>query len=234
MALSRLTKTSITGEDVNKMSREQLENYIKNAAKKSNMSLRSLEKTGYSTASRAYRYIKRHFFDEPDMMTTNKNGEKSFRTSVRKDESIQSLRHRAAVIANFRNAPSHTAKGVERQYKKAYDMWRRGVAEKRAATTASVEGRKITKKDIEREMKNLSSDSKTSATWFADQWGAFTEEQYKIAQRGSDTVAKLINEGYTADEIMEALERMKDFSVSESVDRYKETIENFIKGNTST
>ncbi len=216
MALSRLTKQHISAEDVNKMTRAELEKYIKNAAKKSNMSLRDLEKTGFSRASRAYRYAKKNLFDDTNLMSYNKKGQKIFRTSVRKDETVNQLRHRASRIANFRNAPSHTSEGVKKQYKKAYESWVKARAKKNMTG-------EYTRAQLQAEEKRLKTEK--SEQWFGEQWGAFTEEQYKFMQRGSDTVAVLINEGYTADQIVQAIESIeKDAPREADLDRYRDII----------
>lgn len=217
MALPRLSKQHISAEDINKMSRTELERYIVNAAKKSNMAMRDLEKTGFSKASRAYRYAKKNLFDDTKLMSYNKQGQKIFRTSVRKDETINDLRHRASKIANFRNAPSHTSVGVKKQYKKAYETWIKARAKKNMTGD-------YTDAQLQAEEKRLKTER--SEQWFGEQWGAFTEEQYRFMQRGSEVVAILINEGYTAEQIVQAIQSIEDEAPREAdLDRYREIIQ---------
>lgn len=194
----------ITAEDLNRYSVKELEKYIYRTAKKANLDLRALEREGYASGSRAYKYVKALSFDG-DIVGVNKNGEIYFRT--RHDtQSRAKLLHIASEIAGFKGAATHTSKGVQRAYSKAYNTYLNKRAEEiageREGTIApSRAGVLKAKRELE---------GRTDKNWFNNQWGRLGKEAYKRAKMMSETVAQLFEQSFSARQVVRAMNRIGD------------------------
>lgn len=198
-----------TVEDLKRMSLKELEKVLPNLAKKANMDLRALENAEAASGSVAYRYIKKLAFDGDDVKK-NRQGKPYFPTVIKResgesdDEYRHKLLHHTALIANFRSKPTHTVKGVESAYDKTYQTWLIKRATELAAERYQVE--KPTPAQVEvlrREIDNMA-----GKAHFNQAWGDFNKEQYEYMQRHSEVVAVLISEGYKAEELVQALDKM--------------------------
>lgn len=214
----------ITAEILNTYSVEQLKAYINRTAKKSNLDLRALEAAGAAKGSSAYRYIKTKAFDakqsgkfkkEDATIGINKKGEFYFKTNFTGKESRAELLHRASIIANFKGAKTHTVSGVERAYDKSYQTYINRKSRRLAEEKYGIG--KATKAQILKEKIALQTDEKKAA--FNEAWASLNKEQYKQASRMSEQVAELFLRGYTASEVMEAIDKIgEEYSVQEYID----------------
>lgn len=215
-----------TVDDLRKMTLKELEKVYPNMAKKANMDLRALEKADAAKGSRAYRYIKKLSFDQ-DEVKKNAQGNPYFQTSIRreKDESDRDYRHRifrqAVLIAQFRSKPTHTVKGVEKAYEKTYQTW----LNRRAAKLAGERyGSNATKAQVLKVKKEI--DTMSGKAHFNQAWGDFNKDQYIYMQHHSEVVAILISEGYKADELLQALDKMDSFEKSDpAMNRWRELMD---------
>lgn len=107
---------------VSKMSKEELNKLIGQLGKTANTRLRSLEKAGYSDASKAYRYISRLAFDDSKNFSRTKKGQIKF--NVRQAETVQEARQRLNQIIKFLGAKTSTPGGVKRQYEQMAESLR--------------------------------------------------------------------------------------------------------------
>ena len=194
----RNTRQRITAEVLNKYSEAQLDKYIEQMGKSANRHLTALEKEGASSGSKAYSYVQGLAHDKAYASHTEKP---RFRTTTT-GESFQQKKAHAAEIQRFFSAKTHTVKGVERAYKRAYKTFIHNWAvmaaeEKKGIGNAS-------KADIMRQEERIR--GKVSASDFNQAWGSFNHDQYEKAKHISDVVADLIVEGYSGAEIARALD----------------------------
>lgn len=213
-----------TVEDLKRMSLKELEKVLPNLAKKANMDLRALENAQAAKGSRAYRYIQKLSFDGDDVKK-NREGKPYFQTSIKREagESDRDYRHRllhhTALIATFRSKPTHTAKGVENAYDKTYQTWLQRRATKLAGERFGT--MKPSKAQIEQVKAEI--DTMSGKAHFNQAWGDFNKDQYEYMQRHSEVVAILISEGYDADELVQALDKMDEFEKSDpAMNRWRE------------
>lgn len=198
MSKAKNPRQRITGEVLNKYSKEQLEKYINQMGKKANRHLAALEKAESEKGSKAYRYIQTLAHDKKYATHTEKP---RFRTTT-KGESFQEMKTHAAEIQHFFSARTHTVHGVERAYKKTYDTY---IHHKALQAVESEKGLgNATKAEVmkaEHELKN-----KISKEDFNGAWGDLTASQYEKAKTISSIVADLIEEGFSGAEIGKALD----------------------------
>lgn len=231
----------ITAEQLNKMTTAQLKAYINRTAKKANRDLRALEAAGAAGGSRAYQYLEAVAFDKKkgrttavknektgeterkpiqsreNIVGTNKKGEIYFKTNFTGKESRGQLLSRAAMIAGFKGAKTNTVRGVEKAYEKTYNTYVNKRAREIAKERASKEGRRYTRADILSAKRDIQ--SMADKDFFNSQWGALSKEQYEIAKRQSGETAKFFASGYTADELMEAINKLgEEQTLAEYVD----------------
>lgn len=194
----RNTRQKITGEVLNKYTKEQLEKYINQMGKKANRHLAALEKAESEKGSKAYRYIQTLAHDKKYATHTEKP---RFRTTV-KGESFQEMKTHAAEIQHFFEARTHTVHGVERAYKKTYDTY---IHHKALQAVESKKGLgNATKAEVMKAEGELR--KKISKEAFNGAWGDLTATQYEKAKTISDIVADLIEEGFSGSEIGKALD----------------------------
>ena len=213
----------ITAENLNNYNVAQLKAYINRTAKKANLDLRALEKAGVQSGSRAYKYVETVAFDakkqkrgkESGAIAVNKKGQAYFKTNFTGKETRAQLLKRAAQISAFKKAKTHTVAGVEKAYEKSYQTYINKKARELAEEKKGMG--KATKADIMAAKRKLQSSSGASA--FNQAWGSFNSEQYARAKRQSEQVAELILNGYTADEIISALDAVGE---DQSLDEYRE------------
>lgn len=231
----------ITGEQLNRMTTAQLKAYINRTAKKANRDLRALEAAGAASGSRAYQYLEAVAFDKKQGRTTavknevtgeterkpiqsrehivgtNKKGEIYFKTNFTGKETRGQLLSRAAMIAGFKGSKTNTVRGVEKAYEKTYNTYVNKRSREIAKERASKEGRRYTRADILKAKRDIQSMS--DKDFFNSQWGSLSKEQYEIAKRQSGETAKFFASGYTADELMQAVEKLgEEQTLSEYVD----------------
>lgn len=188
----------ITGEVLNKYTKEQLEKYINQMGKKANRHLAALEKAESQKGSKAYRYIQTLAHDNKYATHTERP---RFRTTT-KDESFQEMKTHAAEIQHFFAARTHTVHGVERAYKKTYDTY---IHHKALQAVESEKGLgNATKAEVMKAEGELR--KKISKEAFNGAWGDLTATQYEKAKTISDIVADLIEEGFSGAEIGKALD----------------------------
>lgn len=188
----------ITGEVLNKYTKEQLEKYINQMGKKANRHLAALEKAESEKGSKAYRYIQTLAHDKKYATHTEKP---RFRTTT-KGESFQEMKSHAAEIQHFFQARTHTVHGVERAYKKTYDTY---IHHKALQAVESEKGLgNATKAEVMKAEGELR--KKISKEDFNGAWGDLTATQYEKAKTISDIVADLIEEGFSGAEIGKALD----------------------------
>ena len=205
----------ITAEQLNNYSKAQLETYIYRTAKKANLDLRALEKAGADAGSQAYKKVRALAFDG-DIVSTNKKGQIYFKGSF-KGQTVQQLRHIAKEIATFKASKTHTPAGVERAYHKAYKTY----INKRAAEIAGEEEGTISpsRAGVLKAKRQL--ESQVSKNWFNNQWGAFSKEMYSKAKMMSETVAQLMEQGYSARQIAISINKIGE---DHSLDEYKQAM----------
>lgn len=192
------TRQRITGEVLNKYTKEQLEKYINQMGKKANRHLAALEKAESEKGSKAYRYIQTLAHDNKYATHTERP---RFRTTT-KDESFQEMKSHAAEIQHFFQARTHTVHGVERAYKKTYDTY---IHHKALQAVESEKGLgNATKAEVMKAEGELR--KKISKEAFNGAWGDLTATQYEKAKTISDIVADLIEEGFSGAEIGKALD----------------------------
>lgn len=189
----------ITGEVLNKYTKEQLEKYINQMGKKANRHLAALEKAESEKGSKAYKYIQSLAHDNKYATHTERP---RFRTTTAGDKSFQEMKSHAAEIQHFFQARTHTVHGVERAYKKTYDTYIHHKA------LQLVEGEKGLGNATKAEVMKAEADlrGKISKEDFNSAWGALTASQYEKAKTISDIVADLIEEGFSGAEIGKALD----------------------------
>lgn len=192
------TRQRITGEVLNKYTKEQLEKYINQMGKKANRHLAALEKAESEKGSKAYRYIQTLAHDNKYATHTERP---RFRTTT-KDESFQEMKSHAAEIQHFFQARTHTVYGVERAYKKTYETY---IHHKALQAVESEKGLgNATKAEVMKAEGELR--KKISKEAFNGAWGDLTATQYEKAKTISDIVADLIEEGFSGAEIGKALD----------------------------
>ena len=205
----------ITAEQLNNYSKAQLETYIYRTAKKANLDLRALEKAGADAGSQAYKKVRSLAFDG-DIVSTNKKGQIYFKGSYH-DKSRGQLLHIASEIARFKASKTHTPAGVERAYHKAYKTY----VNKRAAEIAGEEEGTISpsRAGVLKAKRQL--ESQVSKNWFNNQWGAFSKKMYIKAKMMSETVAQLMEQGYSARQIAISINKIGE---EHSLDEYKQAM----------
>lgn len=193
----------ISAEELNKYSKEQLENYIYKTAKKANLDLRALERAGAAKGSAAYRYVKKLAFDD-QIVSTNKKGQIYFKTRHDKDLSVQKLRSIAKELRLFKASKTHTPAGVVRAYSKAFKTY----TDKRAQDIAGQREGTIypSKAGVLKAKRQL--EKQSDKNWFNTQWGRMSAKAYKEAKRMSETVATLFSEGYSARQVVRAMNKI--------------------------
>lgn len=195
---SRNTRQKITGEVLNKYTKEQLEKYINQMGKKANRHLAALEKAESEKGSKAYKYIQTLAHDNKYAKHTERP---RFKT-VTEGESFQEMKSHAAEIQHFFQARTHTVHGVERAYKKTYDTY---IHHKALQAVESEKGLgNATKAEVMKAEGELR--KKISKEAFNGAWGDLTATQYEKAKTISDIVADLIEEGFSGAEIGKALD----------------------------
>lgn len=205
----------ITAEQLNSYSKQQLETYIYRTAKKANLDLRALEKAGADAGSQAYKKVRALSFDG-EIVRTNKQGQIYFKGSYH-DKTRGQLLHIASEIATFKASKTHTPAGVERAYHKAYKTY----VNKRAAEIAGEEEGTISpsRAGVLKAKRQL--ESQVDKNWFNTQWGTFSKEMYSKAKMMSETVAQLMEQGYSARQIAISVNKIGE---EHSLDEYKQAM----------
>lgn len=115
-----------TMQDINKMSRKQLESFIRNKGKTANTRLTALQKSEYASSSKALSYVQKEAYYKPSRYSETKTGFIKFEIATTKltkgkttAQSMAVLRGQAKEIQNFLNAKSSTLKGIKNAYEKA-------------------------------------------------------------------------------------------------------------------
>lgn len=194
----RNPRQRITAEVLNKYTEAQLDKYIEQMGKSANRHLTALEKESAASGSKAYSYVQGLAHDKAYASHTEKP---RFRTTTT-GESFQQKKAHAAEIQRFFQAKTHTVKGVERAYNKAYKSYVHNRAVRAAEEQKGIGN--ATKADIMRQEERIR--GKVSASDFNHAWGSFNSDQYEKAKQISEIVADLIEEGYSGSDIGRAID----------------------------
>jgi len=211
----------ITVEQLNNYSKAQLESYIYSTAKKANLDLRALEKAGADAGSQTYKKVRALAFDG-DIVRTNKKGQIYFKGSYH-DKTRGQLLNIASEIARFKASKTHTPAGVERAYNKAYKTY----VNKRAAEIAGEEEGTISPSRAGVLKAKRQIESQVDKNWFNNQWGTFSKKMYSKAKMMSETVAQLMEQGYSARQIAISINKIGE---EHSLDEYKQAMRRSYSG----
>lgn len=105
--------------DINKMNRNELENFITTKGKIVNRRLRELEKHGYTEASNMYKYNEKKAFDNIHNYYKIKDNTFSYRTDVKNISNINTLKGLALQIQRSYKSKSSTKTDIDNSYKQA-------------------------------------------------------------------------------------------------------------------
>lgn len=116
-----MSRNYIVDYHFNKLSRQELENYIKTEGKRVNQRFRQLEQSGYTEASQMYQYNQSKAFDNTKgLYKVDKNGRFSYTTAT-KGKSFNQLVSLATEIHRSEQAKSGTVRGIKASYKQGVE-----------------------------------------------------------------------------------------------------------------
>ena len=218
---SRNPRQTITAEVLNRYSEAQLDKYIQQMGKRANRHLIALEKEGAEKGSKAYSYVQGLAHDRAYASHTEKP---RFRTTT-SGETFQQKKAHAAEIQRFIAAKTHSVKGVERAYNKAFNTYIHNRAVRKVEESKGIGNAK--KADVLKAEAELR--GKVNKSDFNNAWGSFNSNHYEKAKQMSEIVADLIEEGYTSADIGKALD---EYGTGRAESEYMELIDSgFTMGN---
>lgn len=105
--------------------RERMEADVARMARTANRRLRQLEQANLTTASNAYRYIKKRHFDKDSAIAEDRSGHIKFDTALKK-KTAQQLQHEKAELERFLyEAQTSTVKGTMSRYTRAFEAYKK-------------------------------------------------------------------------------------------------------------
>lgn len=217
----RNPRQKITAEVLNRYSEAQLDKYIQQMGKRANRHLIALEKEGAEKGSKAYSYVQGLAHDRAYASHTEKP---RFRTTT-SGETFQQKKAHAAEIQRFIAAKTHSVKGVEKAYNKAFNTYIHNRAVRKVEENKGIgNARKADVLKAETELRG-----KVNKSDFNNAWGSFNSDQYEKAKQISEIVADLIEEGYTGSDIGKAID---EYGTGRAESEYMELIDSgFIMDN---